>query len=411
MKTKTHLFLLLLFCCPQYNKAQSGFFLPSGVTQLEIPFDYVNNFIIITLTINGAGPVKMIFDTGAEYTILSKKDVTDYVGIKYDREFKLVGADLKSELTAYLARKVRLETAGFPFVAPREDILVLAEDYFRFEEYAGVNVHGILSGQSFSRYMFKINYQRHVITLYDREYFKPEENGFQRAPVELFRNKIYLYTNASFRANKTTPIKLLLDTGAAVPLLLFTNIDSLIQPPETVVPSNIGMGLGGYLEGFVGRVEGLQLGSFYQNGIITFFQAIDTTKDLTYLNNRKGLVGNLLLSRFQVLFDYPGGAIWLKPTKEYKDKYVFDRSGIMLIAGGKALNQFTVQSVIPGSPGDEAGILPGDLVLRVGFIPHNFIGLSDIQKIFQKRPGKKIRLIISRNNKTMKKKLVLRDLI
>lgn len=402
---------MLLFCWPQINKAQSGFFLPAGVNQLEIPFDYVNNFIILTMTINGAGPIKMIFDTGAEHTILSKKDITDFLGIKYDRQFKLIGADLKSELIAYLARKVRLDIQGGQVVAPREDILVLAEDYFRFEEYAGVNVHGILSGQAFSRYMFKINYQRHIITLYDRDTYKPEENGFERIPVELFRNKIYVYTSAAFRTNHSTPIKLLLDTGAAVPLLLFSNIDSLIQPPETVVPSNIGMGLGGYLEGFVGRVEGLNLGPFYQSGIITFFQAIDTSQDLSYLNKRKGLIGNLLLSRFQVLFDYPGGAIWLKPSKEYQDKYIFDRSGLLLIAGGKSLNHFTVQGIIPGSPGEEAGILPGDQILRVGFVPYHFMGLSDVQKVFQKHPGKKIRLLINRNGKKIRKKIVLRDLI
>lgn len=411
MKTKTCFFLLLLLCYPRYNKAQPGFRLPPGMTQIEIPFDYVNNFIILTLTINGAGPVKMIFDTGAEYTILSKKDVTDYIGVKYDREFKLIGADLKSELIAYLARRVRLEAPGLQLVAPREDILVLAEDYFRFEEYAGVKVHGILSGQIFSRYMFKINYQRHIITLYDRNSYQPEENGFQHVPVELYRNKIYLYTQAAFRSNTSTPVKLLLDTGAAVPLLLFSNLDTLIKPPATVVSSNIGMGLGGYLEGFVGRVEGLHLGPFYQNGIVTFFQAIDTTRDLSYLNNRKGLVGNLLLSRFQVLFDYSGGAIWLKPARNYHNRYVYDRSGILLVAGGKALNQFTVQGVIPGSPAEKAGILSGDRILRIGFIPHNFLGLSDIQKIFRKRPGKKVRLLIGRGEEKLKKTLVLRDLI
>ncbi|MBL7825627.1 MAG: aspartyl protease family protein [Saprospiraceae bacterium] len=411
MKSRTFTFLLCIAMLPFRGNTQSGFMMPSNVKQLDIPFEYVNNFIVVTLMFNGTLPLKMIFDTGAEHTILSKREISDLLGVQYEREFRLLGADLKTELVAYLARQIRLETPNLPFVAATEDILVLQEDYFRFEEYAGINVHGILAAQTFARYIFKINYQRRVITVYDRANFKLPENEYEKVPVEIYRNKIYMYTQASFAPDSTSRIKLLMDTGAGLPLLLFSNTDSAVHAPPNVIPSNIGMGLGGYLEGFVGRTRELDVGSFKQNGIITYFQTLDTSRDLTYLNGRNGLIGNLLLTRFQVIVDYYGYNVWLKPSNIFRKNYVFDRSGLTIVAGGIALNQYTVQSVIAGSPAAEADIKPGDRIIRVGITPAGVLGLQDLVGIFQKKPGKKIRLTVLRDGKKMKKSFSLRELI
>lgn len=412
MKIKTYSFLLLLLlCCSKPAHGQSGFLMPPGMKQLDIPFEYVNNFIIVTLVFNRTIPIKMIFDTGAEHTILSKRELSDLLGVKYEREFRLKGADLKTELIAYLARNIRLEAQGLPFVAADEDILVLQEDYFRFEEYAGVNVHGILAAQTFSRYIFRINYQRRIITIYDRDEFVLPEAGFQQLPIEVFRNKIYLKTKADFRTDTTIGVKLLMDTGAALPLLFFSNTDPLIHPPPNAISSNIGMGLGGYLEGYIGRTPKMYLGNFQQQGVVTYFQELDTTLDLTYLNKRNGLVGNMFLNRFQVVVDYYESYIWLKPSRNYKQKYVFDRSGLNVIASGTTLNQFNVQSVIPNSPASEADIRPGDRIVRLGITPAGFLGLADIMHYFQKRPGKKVCLVLKRDGKRVKKRFRLRDLI
>lgn len=411
MKIIISIFLLTCLLLPLNGSAQAGFSMPEHTKQMDIPFEYVNNFIIVTLVFNGTLPLKMIFDTGAEHTILSKREISDLLGVRYEREFRLMGADLKTELVAYLARNIRLEAQGLPFVAPKEDILVLQEDYFRFEEYAGVSVHGILSAQAFARYIFKINYQRKVITVYDREGYHMRDPGFQQFPVEVFRNKLYLYTDVSFRPETRTRVKLLLDTGAGLPLLLFSNADSLVHPPANVISSNIGMGLGGYLEGFVGRTPGLHIGDFHQQGIVTYFQTLDTSRDLSYLNQRNGLIGNLLLSRFQVIFDYYGGSVWLKPSKLFKSNYTFDRSGLQLVAGGVGLDEFTVQSVVAGSPAEEVGVLPGDQIVRVGLTPVSFFGLTELIRKFQQKPGKKIKLTLLRNGKKLKKTIVLRELI
>ena len=412
MKTKTVVIILLAFGLAAYPiGAQSGFSLPGVIRHAEIPFEYINNFIILNIDFNGPLPLKFIFDTGAEHTILSKREISDLLHVRYDREFRVKGSDLRGELVAYLARNIKLKISDKDIIAANEDILVLKEDYFRFEEYAGVAVHGILAGRVFSRYLIKINYQRRVISLYERGSYKMAQEGFEPLPIEIYRNKIYLNTQAQLRADTTSPLKLLLDTGAGLSLMLFTNTHPLIQPSADAIPTNIGMGLGGYLEGYVGRTAGLELGVFAQNNILTYFQAVDTTQHINYLNGRNGLIGNTILNRFILVIDYQGEKLWLKPTKLYLKEFVYDRSGLSIIASGQSLNYFSVLNVLPGSPADEAGIHAGDRILRIGWMAASFQTLSTLQALLQKKPGKLVKITIKRDGKVMKKRVVLRDLI
>jgi hypothetical protein len=408
---KTVLFALF-FCCSTAMRlaAQGGFFIPEGQRQVDIPFEYTNNFIILNVNFNGVLPLKFIFDTGAEHTILSKREMSDMLNVTYEREFRVTGSDLKTELIAYLARRVRFEIPD-KALAPREDILVLQEDYFRFEEYAGINVHGIMSANAFSKYIIRINYDRRVMTLYDREHFKMREEGFVPYPIEIYRNKVYLNTRLNIVPDSVVPVKLLLDTGAGLPLLLFSDTHPLLHPSANAIASNIGMGLGGFLEGFTGRIYRVELGTFVQQNVITYFQTLDSVQNIEHLNKRNGLVGNTLLSRFHVLLDYQNATLWLKPSRHFKSEFVYDRSGLNLIASGATFNRFIVQAVIPGSPAAEADFRKGDEIVRVGLMPASFTSLADLQRIFQKKVGKKLKVVVRRDGQLLKKRLVLRDLI
>lgn len=401
-------FSLLLL--PAAVKPQSGFLVPPGVRQVEWPFDYVNNFIVVTVTLNGTIPLKMIFDTGAEHTVLCRRELSDLLGIRYDREFRLLGADMKTELTAYLARNVRLDAMNAPLAAPDVDILVLQEDYFRFESYAGIDIHGILAANTLSDYLVRINYLQKIITVSAHDVFSPERAGFLPFPAELYRKKLYLRADLGFDADSVPRAKLLLDTGAALPLLLISS-DSTMKLPQSVLPGQIGMGLGGDLQGYIGRVRDVSIGKYRQSGVISYFQVADSTFNMSFMNGRTGIAGNMLLNRFQLVLDYQHAVVWLKPSGNFRKKYVYDRSGMYLLASGNSLNEFIVESVLADSPASEAGILAGDQIVQVGLAPARILRLQDILKVFQKKSGKKVRLLILRDGVKIRKTVVLRNLI
>ncbi|MBP6794572.1 MAG: hypothetical protein KA143_05945 [Saprospiraceae bacterium] len=73
---------------------------------IDIPFEYKNNFILMKVNYNKAFPLNFIFDTGAEHTLLLKKEYSDILQSKYDRRIKLIGADQSEEMYALITRGV-----------------------------------------------------------------------------------------------------------------------------------------------------------------------------------------------------------------------------------------------------------------------------------------------------------------
>ncbi|MEO1258016.1 MAG: PDZ domain-containing protein [Bacteroidota bacterium] len=376
--------------------------------KIDLPFEYKNNLIIVDVTLNRLFPLKFIFDTGAENTILAKREVTDMLKVAYEREFKLLGSDMTTELTAYLVRDIHFKSHDL--VIPSHGMLVLKEDYFRFEEVAGIEVHGILGADVFRNLVVRINYDRKIITLSKRPYFK-RPNDYEEIPIEVSRSKPYIRTKLQISPDSTLSVKLLLDSGAMLPFILNTNTDSSLHLPPTVINGKLGAGLGGYLEGFVGRVHSLDFGSKNFKEVVTNFQDISAAIDTSLLNGRNGIIGNQILNRFHIIFDYPTEKIYVKPNRRYKNKFKFDKSGMVIIAADINLNSFIVHEVIANSPAYEAGVKPGDKLTSINGLPPALLSLNNINKILSKREGKKIKLRVKRNEERILFKFKLRKLI
>lgn len=406
---KIFYFLLAFLFAASCEAQLMGFNLPKDVHKVEVPFSFQNNFIIVDLVFDDVFPLKFIFDTGSENTILVKKEFTDILDISYDRAFKVLGADFESELIAYLVRNVNLDLPNLP--GPNLDMLVLEDDYFQFENYTGLKIHGILGMDLFKTFTIEIDYQKQLLIFHRIEKFKVPSKRFKALDTEIHRNKPYLIAQAKINSDTVTNVKLLLDTGASLSLLLHNNSSKDIRLPEKMIPGKIGNGLGGFIKGFVGRINQLAFDDYYFNSVITNFQEIDSDANKRIHYGRNGILGNEILSRFRVIFDFARTKVYLSPIKKYNKYFKYDKSGITLIASGKRLDEFRVQDLVPASPATEAGIQEGDIVLSINFTPASFYDLKGITRIFQKRTKKRIRLVVLRNGERKVIKFRLRDLI
>ncbi len=379
---------MLLPCVQGYAQAQ--YFNPiellNGKKKAVIPFKFIHNFIVIEAKIYGIIPLQFIFDTGAEHLILFKREYTDLLQVPYGKRIPVLGSDMSREIFALIARNGVIEVNG---LAPMpHDMLVLEEDYFNLDEMIGAPIAGLIGGGVFSNLVIQIDYKKKHITLHDPSSFDAPDN-FISLPVRIKANKPYINAEASLMDGTLVQVDLLVDTGAGVPLLLHNNSHPSLHLPEQYIKGKLGVGLGGYLEGYVGRIQKLSLGNFDFPGVVTSFQDVDDSWLQQKEKFRNGILGNELLSRFEIYFNYAAGQILLKPNQEKQKPFIMDRSGMILFAYGSQFNQFVVRDILENSPAQQADIRVDDILTRIRGMSAKYFTLDGINQVLQRKAGKK----------------------
>ncbi len=388
------LFICLLVPFTDFGWSQSFNTFNASQQKVSVPFEYLNNFIIVDVFLDKKLPLKFILDTGAQHTILTKRAVAEVLELQYVKKFKIVGADMNRELIAHLVTNINLRVG----VLEEENVqmLVLEEDYFLFEELTGQNIQGILGGDFLKKYVIEIDYKRKKLTIHNPKFFKPKKKH-KAIPMMVKNNKPFIKSDLVLQ--NFEPMKesvLLIDSGAGVTLLLDSGESEAIQIPKNAVPGNIGSGLGGELLGYFGLLPEISIGQINLKNIPMNFQVKQNDSIEINLFKRNGLIGNQILDRFKVIIDYRRDKLYLQPNKRLYKPFKFDKSGISVIANGIKLRKYLIQSVMRDSPAGEAGLKPGDQILSLNNIPYRFLSLKGINKRLKRKAGKKISMVIKR---------------
>lgn len=373
---------------------------------ITLPFQYSQGFIVVDVVFGYLFPMRFILDTGAEHTILLHKEYTDILNYSYDKEIQVVGADISYMLKAWVVRKVPLQFSEGERIM--KDIIVLENNILDLSAMTGLNIHGILGVEFLKNYIVDINFKEKVIRLYKSDYSRHQWRKYEPLPLELYQHKPYLRCLVSLSGKTESEKLFLLDTGAALSLLVHTDIDSLSDLPSNIIRGTIGKGIGGEIVGYSGKIERVRLGKTNFENLVTSFQAPDSLLNEDEII-REGIVGNYLLDQFRVVFDFPAGKLLLKPIKKKLKPLSYDKSGLIIYAFGKDFRNYYIHHVIPGSPADEAGIVKGDVLTHLGIWPSRFYTLNGINRKFSGR-DKEVALTITRSGIKKQVRFTLRDM-
>jgi carboxyl-terminal processing protease len=100
--------------------------------------------------------------------------------------------------------------------------------------------------------------------------------------------------------------------------------------------------------------------------------------------------------------------VWLEPLPDV-GPFPFDRSGLSLAkADGGALK---VSAVMAGSPADNAGIKPGDVISAIGGTASARLSRADAADMLRGKPGTSLTLGGTFSGVEGSKTLILRDLV
>lgn len=394
----------------QVNGQQLGFSLDEGQKKVKIPFELHSYLIVIPVVVNGKLPLRFILDTGVRTSILTDKIFTDLLNLSYQRKLTISGAGGQKLVDAYITNNVTLELPGV--TGKGHALLVLEKDFLEMRNLLGTEVQGILGYELFSRFVVKIDYSKKIITLYDPSHFKPRRS-FKTIPMSIEDTKPYINAPLALNDKNSLNSKLFIDTGASHGLLLESDSDERIKIPEMSLHCNIGRGLGGDITGRVGRLNSLSIGEYTINNVLASFPYPDSYSDSIKYGRvfRNGTIGGSVLSRFNLIFDFPKEKIYFKKNSAFRKSFHFNMSGIIVQASGRYLDTYEIVNVTEGSPAHEVNLRRGDEIIRINNYFVRDINLDIINGILSSKNRKKINLEVKRNGKVLRKQFRLRTLI
>jgi hypothetical protein len=384
-------FLLLLLC--QHYAGAQYFALKPNRKHVSIPFRMVRNLVIIQLKINGKGPYNFVLDTGVGLMLITDPTLIDSVNITNKRTLKIAGLGKGGEYDAYITPALDIDIPGLESY----DIIaaILKKDPFDLSNYAGMPVHGLLGYEFFTNMAVNVDFADSTVSVSRPKDTRQFKKWF-KLPITIEDRKPYINANVTLNNGVKTTDKLIVDLGAGHPLSL-ENVAGKQGFPPNFIAANLGVGLTGPIDGFIGRVKEIELGRFKVKEVITSFPNDNDTSPKVI--SRNGSLGVGTLKRFTVIFDYANNLIYLKPAANYSEPFEHDMSGLEYYAAGDNFKRVIISRVEPGSAGDVVGLEKDDEILSINFKPVSGMSLEQIDDLFKSKDNRSLLLEIYHEKK------------
>lgn len=348
-----------------------------GVMVVRACFENIKdsfNFILDT----GSGGISLDSSTCAAYHINTQPTDTLIKGI----------AGIKKVRFAFN------KTLHFPGLTI-EDLNFHINDYSILASVYGEHIDGIIGYSFFRRYIIETNFDSLQVRVYPPGDFTYHGKGyllhprFTTLPIQEF----------SFKDARRITFPFYLDAGAG---LCFLMSEKLVADSNVLLSKRKPIltqveGLGGMLKMRLTVVKELRIGPYRFRKVPSFLYD-DVNQILSYPVTG-GVVGNDLLRRFNVTYNYPKREVYLRPNSHFNESfdYVYTGLGIYWVDG-----KVMVLDVIEGSPAEKAGIKPGDEIIGIDNLINQPIQV--FKNALQVR-NKRIRIIVFRNGALMEIKM------
>lgn len=338
--------------------------------------------MIIELQVNGKGPFNFILDTGVGLILITDPNLIDTLSIKTLRSINIVGFGEGETLNALITPSIDIAIGSTS--AKNLTAAILKKDIFELSNYVGIPIHGLIGYEFFNSFVVRINFSANTLTIYrpDKTYFLRKGS---RIPISIEERKPYIITDIELKPGQKIPAKLIIDTGAGHPISLEMLNGIPFSLPDERIKGNLGVGLSGPINGYIGRISSLHLGKYTLSNVIASFPDYEDVASRVFSINRNGNMGIAILKRFNVVFNYGRSAMFIRSASSLKETFEHDMAGMEISAIGEKYDRLIITRIEPSSAAEEAGLMKGDEILSINFMPVSEISLSEIENMFRSR--------------------------
>lgn len=268
-----------------------------------------------------------------------------------------------------------------------------ASDMTQIERMCGASIDGLLGTDVLGQYILTFDFEAKTLSLETNLPppiqlelpFKPNDDGVYMLPAKLADAK---------------EIELGIDTGFAGEIMLNPADWKKAFPdgPEKTKMLKSANFQGKIAESVQTRLPALRIGSQIYTNLLCNRQAN---------TNIPSQLGLDFLRDHRVIIDYPNERIQLHRVRlDWQDSSSMTGLGVKWVRGSAIISE-----IYPGSAGENAGLKPGDEILRINGKRVWELKRSEAYAITHNHEGDKVELSIMRGSQTMKIQIVLKSQI
>ncbi|MBN9296535.1 MAG: aspartyl protease family protein [Filimonas sp.] len=375
--------ILLLLTLPHLLKAQEQFVSTQARLLTRFPFKMLTGgIIIIQATLDDyKDSLNFVLDTGSGGISLDSATVS-YFNLKTTPSMRTIRG-IAGMRTVDFAYNHALRIPGLKI----DSLDFHINDYDLLTSVYGMKIDGIVGYAFFKRFIVSINYDKFEIEVYTPGSFVYKRGGFFLRPT--FTN--LPMQNIGIKDSKAILARFYMDTGAGLCMLFsqeFADDSNFISKRRKLYPTQA-EGLGGKKNMLLTVTKEVKVGPYRFRKVPVYI--FDDEYNVTNYPVLGGLIGNDLLRRFNVIFNYPEQLCHLTPNDHFNDQFDYSYTGLgMYVIDG----HIKVVDIIKDSPADKAGFKPDDIIISVGSNLSNDI---QVYKSLLQNSRTKQQIVVMRN--------------
>ena len=366
-----------------YHNARSAHAWDSREKVSRVPFTLINEHIVVPVRVNGSAPLKFVLDSGAAATVIMESHGSRQLPLVAGGEIELAGAGTGFRSVANIVNDTELSVGTLRLLGQSVIRVPLSSMPF-FDSLDEVYFDGVIGYDFLRRFVTEIDHERGEVVFYEPEAFaargKGLDDSWQELPLDIVSSMPYLETLVDTGAGSAVAVRVLVDTGSTGALSLVPANHEQLEAPGRYYRT-YSQGLTGKTTYHSAMANGIHLGQYQLAPLLVNYSMTGGYSE----GGSHGILGNRLLSRFNLIFNYEARQLWLKPNQRFALPVGADRSGLRILPHARGA---IVKSVAPATAGAALGLEAGNVITEFEGRPVTTANLARLQQALQSQRRK-----------------------
>lgn len=384
--------------------APGSYRITSKDSVIEIPFSIFRGDILLQGGQVNGRPVRMMIDNGFIWDELMffGSPAIDSLRLKCEGEAEISGAPDKEAMKTATASGI---TISFPDVEFHDQRAVVTP-YTAGLANMWEGTDGQVSGTFFKHFVVSVDFDRGIMTLTSPDKFRYLGHGAELAMISLGNGAWAIPATLQCTDERKLDINMQMDIGLNDALWAVFDGSHGIGQPQSAIQASLGFSVLGEIRGQVGRVRAVKLGAYTVDSVIAGFMNGEQVEG----TNGEVTIGLALMSRFNIVFDYPHEKVYIEPNQSFRLPFEYNMSGLTLRRVPGNDNWSSARTVLPQSPADAAGLKAGDTVTTINGQPAGGYDIFALDSLMM-RQGTTVSIVVLRNGQEMPIQIRLKRII